>query len=332
MRLFPVVVLLSGIILPGTGLAWAETPASAVEHGVVQFRPVGRQDNIPERYRLGEHSFPYEMRRQAVLPISGVEVFHVTFPSPVVSPVPENNTVHADYYRPRGAGPFPCIIVLDITGGDQSLSRLISTILSRQGIGCLFVQMAYYGPRRPPGSKVRLMSFDVARTLEAVRQTVLDLRRATAWMESRREVNPKRLGILGTSLGSLMASLTAEMEPRLERVAVLLGGGGLVEAFYDHPLGAHYRKWYEAVGGTKDKMAALIAPVDPLTCAANLKAHRVLFIAGARDEIVPPSATVRLWKAAGEQKIVWYDCTHYGAAFYIVPAMEQVVRHFQAED
>ena len=80
------------------------------------------------------------------------------------------------------------------------------------------------------------------------------------------------------------------LEPKLGRVVILLGGGGLVEAYYD-------------------------------------KGRQVLFIAGKRDEIVPPSATERLWKAAGEPKIVWYDCTHYGAAFYIVPAMEQVVKH-----
>ena len=311
------------------GARAADSPV--VEKGVVQFRPQGSQDNIPERYRLGEHSFPYEMRLKRVLPISGVQIFEVRFPSPVTSPHSENNTVYAEYYRPQGDGPFPCTIVLDITGGDQSLSRFISTILSRQGIGCLFVQMAYYGPRRPPQSNVRLLSFDVGRTMQAVRQTVLDLRRATAWMESRSEIDAKRIGILGTSLGSLMAALTAEMEPKLGRVVILLGGGGLVEAYYDNPQGASYRKLWERLGGTKEKLAAFIAPVDPLTCAVNLKGRQVLFIAGKRDEIVPPSATERLWKAAGEPKIVWYDCTHYGAAYYIVPAMEQVVKHLRPQ-
>ncbi|HEV3203170.1 MAG TPA: alpha/beta hydrolase family protein, partial [Gemmataceae bacterium] len=217
----------------GASSVQAETKIDArafpVEKGTVPFRWVGNQNNIPERYRLEEHSFPYEMSLKYVLPVSGIEVFRVQFPSPVTSPHLANNTVHAEYYRPSGNGPFPCIIVLDITGGDQTLSRFISTVLSRQGIGCLFVQMAYYGQRRPPGSRLRLLSPDVAHTMAAVRQTVLDIRRASAWMESRKEINPKRLGILGTSLGSLMGTLAAEMEPRLERVAVLLGGGGLVE-------------------------------------------------------------------------------------------------------
>jgi dienelactone hydrolase len=296
--------------------------------GTVRFRPAGDEKKIPQRYRLREHTFDYQLTRKYDLPNAGVEVFRLQFPSPVVSKCPENNTVYAEYYRPKGVSRCPCVIVLDITGGDQSLSRNIATFLAQNRIGGLFVQMAYYGPRRPPGSKLRLLSTNIPQTMAAVRQTVLDLRWATAWMESRPEIDSQRLGILGTSLGSFMAALTAEMEPKLGRVAVLLGGGGLVDAYYDHPQAAPYRKLWEAVGGTKKQVAKLIAPVDPLTCAANLKDHQLLMIAGKRDEIVPPKATLALWKAAGEQKIVWYDCTHYGAALYFVPAMEQVVKHF----
>jgi len=58
----------------------------------------------------------------------------------------------------------------------------------------------------------------------------------------------------------------------------------------------------------------------------------VLIIAGKRDEIVPPKASEALWKASGEQKIVWYDCTHYGAALYFLPAMRHIVEHLGAEE
>ena len=49
-----------------------------------------------------------------------------------------------------------------------------------------------------------------------MRQTVLDLRWATAWMESRPEIDKARLGIMGTSLGSFVAALTAEMDDPAE--------------------------------------------------------------------------------------------------------------------
>ncbi len=307
------------------------TPVRAGESGRFRFAPLDDQKDVPPRYRLDARTYDYQMDLKYDLPLSGVTVYRVSFPSPVESPHPENNTVHAEYYRPRGAGPFPGVIVLDITAGDQSLSRGLSTYLAQKKVAALFVQMAYYGPRRPPGSRLRLLSPDVARTMAAVRQTVLDLRVAAAWLEARPELDPKRLGVLGTSLGSFLAGLAAEMEPRLGRLAVLLGGGGLVDAYYDHPQAAPYRKLYEALGGSKERLAKLIAPADPLTCAANLKARKVLILAGKRDEIVPPKMAEALWQASGQQKIVWFDCTHYGAIVYLPVALDHVVAHFGAK-
>jgi dienelactone hydrolase len=296
--------------------------------GTVQFRPADAEKTIPRRYRLVPHQFTFRLEKTEDLPLSGVEIFHLTFPSPVKSPVKENNTVHAEYYRPKGKGQFPCVIVLDVTAGNQELSRVIATHLAQNRICGLFVQMAYYGPRRPKGSRLRLLSPDLKRTFEGIRQTVLDLRWAAAWMASRPEVDAKRLGIMGTSLGSFFAALTGEMEPRLHRVAVLLGGGGFVDGYYDHPRARGARKLWEALGGTKEKAAKMIAPVDPITCAANLKSHRLLILAARKDTIVPPKMAKALWKASGKQKIVWYNCNHYSAALYILPALRELVKHF----
>jgi dienelactone hydrolase len=307
------------------------TEAAPVEKGTVKLTPVGDQKIVPERYRLQAHTFDWEMTPKFDLKASGVEVLTVRFPSPVVTDCVENNTVHCEYYRPKGKGPYPGVIVLDITAGDQSVSRMISTHLASHGIAALFVQMAYYGPRRPPGSKVKMISANYKASIDNVRQTVLDVRQATAWLESRPEIDAKRLGILGTSLGSFVGALAAEMEPKLGRVALLLGGGGLVEAYYDDPRGDAYRKTWELLGGTKEKLKKVIAPVDPLTCAENLKERKMLMIDGKRDEIVSPKMAEALWKATGEQKIVWYDCTHYGAALYFLDAMEHVVKHLGAE-
>lgn len=297
----------------------------------VHFKPVGDQANVPERYRLKESTFETSVKPLRALPASEVEVFQVTFPSPVKSPEPENNTVYAEYYRPKELGRYPAVIVLDITGGDQSLSRFIARSMAQNKICGLFVQMAYYGPRRPPGSKIRMLSTNVPRSIEAVRQTVLDCRYAAAWLACRPEVDSQRLGIMGTSLGSFVATLTAEMEPRLDRLAILLGGGGLVDAFYDHPQAAPYRKAWELIGGKKEQVKELFAPVDPITQARNLRGRPVLMIAAKRDEIVPPSAAVALWEEMGKPKIIWYDTTHYGAALYIFQALKPILEHFGAQ-
>ena len=324
--------------LPLAACAWLLSAAAlsaaepdAPEKGTFRFKPLGDQKAVPERYRLDERAFDYELSIKHDLPAAEQTVYRLKFPSPVETPQKENNTVHAEYYRPYGKGPFPAVIVLDILGGNETVSRTIATHLAQHDIAALFVFMPYYGPRRTPGSDVRLLMPDIDHSLAAIRQTVLDLRVATAWLESRKEVDAKRLGILGTSLGSFMGTLTAEMEPKLGRVAVLLGGGGFVDAYWDDPRAKSFRKVWQALGGTKESAARLVAPVDPITCAANLKDRRLLILAAKRDNIVPPRMAEALWKATGKQKIVWYDCTHYGAAFYLLSGLQKVVKHFGAK-
>ncbi|MFO0929142.1 MAG: alpha/beta hydrolase family protein [Gemmataceae bacterium] len=303
---------------------------SPVEKGTFTFRPLDDQKDVPPRFRLDDRTFAYEMERKTEMRALGVTVYRLRFPSPVKSATPENNTVHAEYYRPDGSGPFPGVIVLDITAGNQMLSRHIATYLARNKVAALFVQMAYYGPRRPPGSRLRLMSPNIPHTIAAVTQTVLDLRAAAAWMASRPELDADRLGITGTSLGSFLSALAGEMEPRLKRVCVLLGGGGFIDGYLDHPIARPYLQLFQTLGVSTDEMKRFIAPVDPITCAANLKKRRLLILAASRDEIVPPKMAQMLWEASGRQKIVWYDATHYSAALQLADGLEQILDHFKA--
>jgi dienelactone hydrolase len=298
--------------------------------GDVAFKLLDDQKSIPERYRLTNHSFPYELEPKATLPACETDVFKLRFPSPVVSPSEANNTVHCEFYRPQGDGPFPGVVVLDILAGDGKVARLVSTFLAQNKIAALYVQLPYYGPRRAPGSKDRFLSANYTKTIEAMRQGVLDVRRAGAWLADRRDIDGQRLGIVGVSLGSFVAGLAAEMEPRFQRVAVVLGGGGLVDGYYDDPRGKPIRLLWEGLGGSKKTIQDLIAPVDPLTCAANLKDRKLLILAAKNDEVVPAKMAEALWKASGQQEIHWFDCGHYTALLYVAPALSRVVEHFKA--
>jgi hypothetical protein len=54
-------------------------------------------------------------------------------------------------------------------------------------------------------------------------------------------------------------------------------------------------------------------------------------IAGNSDEVIPPRAARALWEAAGKPRILWYDCGHYSAVGYLLPAIRETVNFF-AED
>lgn len=285
--------------------------------------------NVPGCYHLDGREIEFERKPKFDLRHSGVEVSTLTFPSPVTTSIPENNTVHAEYFKPAGEGPFPGVLVLDILDGQQVVGRGQAMWLAQNGIAALVVHMAHYGPRRPPGSRVRLLSTDVPHTLAAIRQSVLDCRCAAAWLASRKEIDPTRLGIVGTSMGSFVSALTAASEPRLGRVCLLLTGGGLVDAYYDHPKAKPYLPLLNLIGG-KAYFRKLIAPADPITYASQLKGKKLLIVAASRDDVVPPSAAKALWEATGKQSIVWLDATHVGAALHLLPMMRAVLQHIKS--
>ena len=54
-------------------------------------------------------------------------------------------------------------------------------------------------------------------------------------------------------------------------------------------------------------------------------------MAGNVDEVVPPSSARALWEASGRPPIRWFDCGHYSAAGYLLPAIREAVDFFAAE-
>jgi cephalosporin-C deacetylase-like acetyl esterase len=301
-----------------------------VERGQVRFQPGPREPSVPERFRLGPAVYSYELKR--VLTESRYTVSRLTFPSPIETPDIENNTVHAEYFAPLGRpGKRPAVIVLHILGADFPLSRYMAARLADRGVAALFVKLPYYGERRPaqgaPSTK-RFLSSDIERTVTAMRQGVCDVRRAAGWLATRPETDPERLGVTGISLGGIVSSLAASVDPSIREGVFLLAGGDLSKILWTMPEGAGFRKWWVESGRTLADLKALTDPFDPIFYADRLAGKRVLMIAGNVDEVVPPASTLVLWEAAGRPPIRWYDCGHYSAVGYLLPGIRHTVDFF----
>ena len=315
---------------PGDAPAEASKPV-LVELGRVEFKPTAAEATVPALFRLPAATFAYE--REKVYETEKFEAWRVRFASPIDSPDPVNNVVHAEYLRPKVAGKRPAVVVLHILGADFALSRYMAVRFANAGIAAIFVQLPYYGDRRPGGAKgeARFLSADVERSMRSMRQGVCDVRRAAAWLASRDEVDAGRLGVTGISLGGIVWALAAEAEPTFGRVATFLAGGDLAHILWTMPEAAKYRKLWVESGRTHADFKTLTRPFDPLTYADRLRGKRMLMIAGNVDEVIPPVCARRLWEAAGKPPIVWYDCGHFSAAAYFLPAMRRSIDFFLAD-
>ena len=301
-----------------------------IERGEVAYRPGPSEPSVPERFRLEPAVFSYEL--EPVLSTPRYSVSRLRFPSPVTTADPENNVVHAEFFRPIGTGPRrPGVIVLHILGADFPLSRYMSARLADRGVAALFVKLPYYGERRPASGGLdgkRFLSADIERTVTAMRQGICDVRRAAAWLASREDIDPGRLGVSGISLGGIVSSIVVAVDPSIREGAFLLAGGDLSTIIWQMPEGKSFRAGWIESGRTLADLKALTDPFDPLAYASGLKGKRVMMMAGKVDEVIPPASARALWELAGRPPICWYDCGHYSAVGFLLPGIRRTVDFF----
>jgi hypothetical protein len=140
----------------------------------------------------------------------------LTFSSPVATrfdrDYPENRSVHARWFpveRARGA-----VVVVAQWNSDEQGHLGLCRLFQRAGIAALRVSMPYHDRRRPARLKRAEYTVDpnIGRTIHAARQAVCDIRASLDWLETQ---GHRRLGIVGTSLGSCYALLTSAHDARL---------------------------------------------------------------------------------------------------------------------
>lgn len=138
---------------------------------------------------------------------------HLTFTTPLPTIYPKNNRVHAWYFP--SASDKRAVLVLPQWNSNAKGHISLCRMLNYFGLSALRLSLPYHDLRMPE-ELVRadyMLSPNLGRTLQAVRQAVIDSRAALDWLESQ---GYKKLAILGTSLGSCVALITMAHDPRLK--------------------------------------------------------------------------------------------------------------------
>jgi dienelactone hydrolase len=134
------------------------------------------------------------------------------FTSPVHTPHAENNLVTARWFPATGS---KAVIVLPQWNADAESHLGLGRIFNGLGISALRLSLPYHDARKPREIERAdyAVSSNIARTIDACRQAVADVRSALDWLEGR---GYRRLGIVGTSLGSCYAFIASAHDQRLK--------------------------------------------------------------------------------------------------------------------
>lgn len=247
-----------------------------------------------------------------------IQVTRVSYPSPVVTPYPVNNVVTAFLFRPNTPGPHPVMLVehewLPVTLTNEFI---LCATLARAGVAAFLVVQPYSYNRRvlPRVEDVELLSGDTRQTVAAVRQAVLDNRRALDWLQTRPDIDPSRMGVAGISLGGILAPLIAGVDHRAKVLVTIVGGGDVSDLVYDSFITYGLRPALLYRGVTFDSIKRDYVNIEPTNWLAGFDPKNALLFNGRFDVFVNPKQAHHLARALGGAPIVWIPTGHYGTVF-----------------
>ena len=152
------------------------------------------------------------------------------FPSDISTDVEENNVVLAKITE---SGSFDQAMVIFHQWNASARNRQIANFFSQRGITIVEIAMPYHFERSRPGSVYAdyMLSPNLGRTIQSVRQAVLDGRKLIRWLKSQ---GYREISVLGMSLGSWVAGLIAAHDLAVSKASLFLTAGSLADELPGH--------------------------------------------------------------------------------------------------
>jgi pimeloyl-ACP methyl ester carboxylesterase len=229
----------------------------------------------------------------------GIELCHPEIERVVF---PYENTTLPGYFYPtnqKEKGRSPAAVCFGGLDSTKEMLLCAGLELSRRGIACLIID--------PPGQgeALRLQGIPIRHDYEVPTGAAID------YLETRKDVDPNRIGIAAWSMGGYYAPRSVAFEKRF-KACVTLG------AHYDYyAVWVHRRKVLES-GGTKASSPMFQLPwvmgLDTMDQAMEkLKAYTlegvaekiecpILIIHGEKDGIVPVEMAYRLYESVSSKR------------------------------
>lgn len=190
------------------------------------------------------------------------------------------------WHRPDGEGPFPAVVFLHGFTGNKAESHRIFVQQARRlaRIGIASLRFDFRGSGDSEG-EFRDMT---------ISGEIADARAAFSWVVSRQDADPNRLGLLGMSLGGLVAAFAAAERQDL-RALVLWNPVADAAAARERRRTATSDAELREFGVVNNagyavglNFLAELDRLDPVSALAPTQVP-VLIVNGTADDVVPPS-------------------------------------------
>lgn len=239
----------------------------------------------------------------------------LTFQSVVSTDVESNNLV---WSRITESGSKDQVVVVFHHWNATKRNNQIARFFSRRGVTVVEIAMPYHFERRRPGSDYAdyMLSANLGRTLQAVRQAVLDGRKMVQWLQGE---GYGEISVLGMSLGSWVAGLVAAHDRSVSKASLLLSAGSLADMVWTGRATRAIRETLAPQVSLED-LRRVWAPLNLEHHADHLARSglKLQVILANRDNVVLPTLSERfvqkLRHSGAAPDIFALNCGHYSFA------------------
>jgi hypothetical protein len=245
----------------------------------------------------------------------------LTWTSVIETPSEVNNTARARFFpapeKNLKTDTRRAVLVVPQWNAQPESHVELCRVLNRLGISALRLTMPYHEERRPSELERadHLVSSNIGRTIQSVRQAVLDARAAADWLA--RHQGFERIGVIGTSIGSCTAFLTFAHEERINVGVFNHVSGYFADVVWRGISTRHVRDGF-ADAVSLEELRRYWLPISPLPYIPRLlrmKPRPVRFIAARYDLTFPVDLSREVIDETRRHGIpvdvAWLPCGHY---------------------
>jgi len=233
-------------------------------------------------------------------------------------------TVYARRIRPSAEPGRPRVLYLHGYMQPETILEevaVLATMARTLQMEVVQLQPPYHGSRKPRGSRFDgelYWTADLVRSVESLRQTLLDARTLLAWM--RRE-SPGPIGVVGLSLGGALAAALTCLEPGFSFSAPFVAHMDLGALVADAPVLGAMRADLAGFGWTPRDFAAFTERIGWNELRPVLPPERIHLFAADDDRFFRPAVVRKMWKRWGKPPIHWYPGSHMGFLIHMPDAV-----------
>jgi pimeloyl-ACP methyl ester carboxylesterase len=236
----------------------------------------------------------------------------VSWPSPVVTNYPKNNSARVQYFPSAKGWSAPTVLMLHalMSAADRGYRRWAARFNSLGWNAC-FLHLPYHYSRVPPGfwNGELAMTSDLVRNAQGLRQAVMEVRQLITVL---REAGSAGVGLLGTSYGAWVAALTCTVEPDLMFAALMAPIVNVDHALWRCPASMTMRFQLARAGITPSLVSRHFHLSSPSSMTPVLPGHRIVFAAGEYDLVAPAADIIALHERWKGSALVRVPQGHFG--------------------